>query len=568
VTVTISPAEAMELGRALQALTTEQRAAYIAGLNPDEARVVATAITALEYEGADWRATPTTMAHHLTNGRVKLWRYSRLLGEKFVDAVEGRSTRQIWNLPRRYGKSFFASQWGPAWALDHYPHLKLLLVSYGDELALENAVAVRDILRQHGDQLRAQLRPDRQQAGRFVTTEGGSVLARGIHSGIVGFGADGAIFDDPHKGWPEAHSAAQRDAIDNQFRSVVAGTLETETSWMIVPMTRWHEEDLSGRLLARMEQESGVEWELVRIPELAEPPQMDSAHPWLRLPDPLGRAPGQPIEPERFRIESIRLKHRIAGSYLTASMYQQRPSPEEGGDIKRAWFRIEDALPPRFDTAISSWDMKLKDKETGDYVVGQYWGRTGKDFWLGDQLRGQWNQATTEAAIALMAVRHPDIRAHHIENTGNGPEVMEALRSSHPGYTVSDDVAGQLGMGPGEADAVNNLRRRGMGALLPVIVKGSKGVRLRAVSGYMEAGDVHLLKRDYIGAYLEEMASFPQGAHDDQCDATSQALSKLARGSATVTRAAGSIPKAPINTRQGTTAARTGRVVTPRTGGY
>jgi phage terminase large subunit-like protein len=282
---------------------------------------------------------------------------------------------------------------------------------------------------------------------------------------------------------------------------------------------------------------------------------------------------GNPVDEDVFALQTgtgnyVAWGYASSNSYLTASMYQQRPSPEEGGDIKRAWFRIEDALPPRFDTAISSWDMKLKDKETGDYVVGQYWGRTGKDFWLGDQLRGQWNQATTEAAIALMAVRHPDIRAHHIENTGNGPEVMEALRSSHPGYTVSDDVAGQLGMGPGEADAVNNLRRRGMGALLPVIVKGSKGVRLRAVSGYMEAGDVHLLKRDYIGAYLEEMASFPQGAHDDQCDATSQALSKLARGSATVTRAAGSIPKAPINTRQGTTAARTGRVVTPRTGGY
>ena len=366
--VEVSPGDLVELGRMVLAMPERERLEYLMGLDPADLDVIERAVTAAEQDGADWRATPVTMGHHLTRGKIRLWRYSTLLGEKFVDAVEGRSIRQIWNLPRRYGKSMFASQWGPTWALDKYPHLKLLLVSYGDELALENAIAVRTNLLAFGDQLRARLQPDRRQAGRFVTTEGGGILARGIRSGIVGFGADGAVFDDPHKDWIDAHSPSQRQRVDDQFRSVVAGTLETETSWIIIPMTRWHEDDIAGRRLAQMEQETGLEWEVVRIPELAEAPEPDSPHWWLRLPDPLGRAPGEPIEPERFRVPAIQVKHKLAGTYLTASMYQQRPSPEEGGEIKRAWWAdaAVDTLPPSYDDEISSWDMKLKDKESGD----------------------------------------------------------------------------------------------------------------------------------------------------------------------------------------------------------
>ena len=234
-------------------------------------------------------------------------------------------------------------------------------------------------------------------------------------------------------------------------------------------------------------------------------------------------------------------------------MYQQRPAPEEGSDIKRDWFRIEDTLPARFDRAISSWDMKLKDKEAGSYVVGQFWGRVAGQFWLADQLRGQWNQATTENAIALMAVRHPDIHLHYIENTGNGPEVMQALRAAHPEYVVDEDMRGNLSATPAEAAAVQALRRRGMSRLMPVVVKGDKRVRMRAVSGYIEGRDVHVLDSGWLPLYLEEMAAFPNGANDDQVDATSQALSKLARGQATVTRAAGELPKTQIDTRQGGT---------------
>lgn len=780
----------------------DQRRTWVGQLTSEAHIAVARqVITAYEQGTADWRQNPTTMAHHLTGGTLRQWRYSMMLGEKFKDAVEGRSIRQIWCLPPRYGKSVIASQWGPTWALDRNPAYKMILVSYGDTLAVSNATVARDNLREHRDQLRAQLRADRRSAGLFATTAGGQVLARGINSGIIGMGAHGIVFDDPFKNWIEAHSAARRQSVDDAFRSVVSSRLDFADSWVIVVMTRWHEDDLVGRLMQRGAAGTGEQWELVRMAEVADEYDPGSLDQYKRMVDPLGRAAGELLEPERFDRATIAAKHLAAGctpaetpilmadwtvkpisevrrgdqvvgwvsesghkmrmqpttveettvrpgtvhdyrmasgrvvratidhrwfkragreygpahvgsplrfvcpverptltereralwnwlagmvdgeghigsfrrlnicqtlgkngpivdqldsvltelglsyrrtvvprrqerwadkvdfdiqavgpvyrtliretllakkaqavralydgagrtgryvdrvesisnpvdepvyalqtgtgnyvawgyassnSYLTAGMYQQRPAPEEGGEIRRAWFvdALVETLPDRYDDVVSSWDMKLKDKESGDYVVGQMWGRTGKDFWLIDQLRGQWNQATTENAIALMTVRHPEIRRHYIENTGNGPEVMTSLRATKPGYEVSDDVAGALGMVGDEQARVSALRQRGLGQLLPVVVKGDKSVRMRVHSGKAEAGDVHLRTGwAGLGPFLDEVSAFPDGAHDDQVDAMSQALSKLAGGEASAKAPSGTLPKAQINTRTGT----------------
>jgi hypothetical protein len=492
------------LARELAALSDDELAKLTAEMSDDEYDVV---VGIIGGEGGDlarrigrgggesWRLTPTTMANYLTGGKLKRWPYAMLLGRKFADAVEGRSTRQIWNMPPRYGKSLYASQWGPAWALDRDPSYQMILASYGDTLALENAHKLRSLLVDYRDHLRVDLRPDRRAAKRFVTSAGGGILASGLLSGITGFPANGLVLDDPFKNWQEAHSAARRDAVENEFRAVVASRMEWEDSWVIVPMTRWHEDDICGRLIKHAEDETGEAWEMVRIPELCDDPDND----------PLGRALGEVIETQRFSKRAIARKHLTAGTYLTASMYQQRPAPEEGGELKRAWWRLESSMPPHYDVAVSSWDLKLKDNETGDFVVGQVWGRTGKDMWMVDQLRGQWNQATAESAIALMSIRHPYLRAHYIEKAGNGPEVIAALTSQHPDYELSDDIFSQLGMTLEERIKVTALRRRGMGGIMGVTVKGTKSARMRAVSGYIEAGDVHLPERaSWLGTFMDE----------------------------------------------------------------
>lgn len=496
-----------------------------------------------------WRANPLTMARHLTRKvapdgtathAIEDYAYTRLLAQKFVDAVELRSPRQIWNLPSRYGKSTLASRYGPAWALDQRPDLTMILASWGDRLAQENAVFVRDFLIAHGDVLRTRLKRDRRERSRFVTEQGGGIIAAGIGAGLAGLGGLGAIVDDPFKNWADAHSEARREEVWDWFRSTLYLRMDQiELSFIIVPMTRWHEDDLTGKLEQAMLDGDGDKWEIVRLPALAEDD------------DILGRTRGEPLEPKRFPMTAVQQRARTLGSYLAAGLEQQRPAPEEGTDIMRGWWKWYDAAPAKFDAATTSWDMKLKDSEKGDYVVGLAMGRTGGDYWILDELRGQWNEATTKVAIALMQVRYPWIRRHVIENTGNGPEVLRGLRRKQPGYTISMDIRGALGMLASEVAAVEALLRRGMSGLLPENPKGTKRIRMRARVGLIESGNVHLpANRDWALSLVNEAATFPNGSFDDQVDALSQGLKRLeGLGTAKVERPTGKVPTPPPGRR-------------------
>lgn len=525
---------------------------FMADQPPEYAMVIEQAAAELSI---GWRANPGTMMQRLTRGRRKLWRYVQILADAFRRAVEGESIRQIWNVPARYGKSTIGSQWGPVWAFDRNPSIKLALTSYGDELANENAIVVRDLLLEHSGVLNAQLRPDRRRMDRFVTSEGGELIAAGVGSALTGFGADGAIVDDPFKNWQEAHSPSMRQRVWNWYRAVVRLRLEYDLSFIIVVQTRWHEEDLTGMLTAADEEGDGEGWEVIRLPALADRPD-----------DLLGRELGEVLEPERFSLEGVKARHKALGSYLTAGMEQQLPAPEEGGEILRVWWRWDDAMPLKADDWVTSWDMKLKDKESGDYVVGQAWGRTGADYWCVDQMRGQWNQATTRAAIALMSVRFPQIKRHLVENTGYGPEVMASLRGGLVGYVLSDDIAGLLGMTVEERAQVQVILRRGIPGITPVNPKGSKTVRMRAESPLIEAGNVHLpTQASWAGALVDEAAAFPDGAHDDMVDAMSQALSKLAKGPASIKAPRGVTRKPTPGGRATSAQVRVGRGASVRT---
>lgn len=536
-----APTDPLEdVARLLERFTPGQLEEILPRLDPADVAIIERVLGDKAKSG--WRSNPVAMAHHLTNGTIKQYAYSQLLGEKFVDAVEGRSIRQIWNIPARFGKTLVASQWGPVWAFDRNPAIKIALTSYGNDLAHKNATDVRDLLVQHGDVLGCRLRKDRRRGDRFVTEEGGGLIGAGIGSALTGFGADGAICDDPFKNWQEAHSEARRLLVWNWFRSVLRTRLERDDSFIIVVQTRWHEDDLTGKLLQSDLEGEGEDWELIRLPAIAEAPNPKAAQLWMRLPDPLGRARGEPLEPLRFSLESSLQRARALGSYLAAGLEQQRPAPEEGTDIMRAWWKWYDEPPPKFDASCTSWDMKLKDKEAGDFVVGQAWGRTGGDYWALDQLRGQWNQTTTKTAIVLMQVRHPKIRMHVVENTGNGPEVMAELRRAQPGYSVSEETRSELGITDDEVPKVNALFRRGMSGLLPEIVKGDKRVRARAQTPLVEAGNVHLpLRSHWAEGFVDEASTFPNGSHDDQVDAWSQALKRLAGGRGTSTKPTGTV---------------------------
>lgn len=548
------------IARRVLAMAPDTRERYIlqqAREHPENLELIERAIA--EEMSIGWRATPATMAYHLDRVGAQPvpkpfenFRYSMLLGEKFVDAVEGRSPRQIWNLPAQYGKSALASQWGPTWFLDRHPERNIILAAYGDNLTRRNSLTVLRLLRQHKTLLRVELMRDQQQQDRFTTNSGGGLLATTIDGEATGFGAHGLVIDDPFKNWQDAHSENRRRHVLNQYRSVFRMRLTSDDAWVIIVMTRWHEKDLCGELYAEGLSGDGEEFELVRLAEVAEAPEPESENPAMRLPDPLGRQPGEILEPRRFGEAAVAARRLAAGPYLWAGMHLQRPAPEAGTEILRDWWQIDEALPPQFDEIITSWDMKLKDKQTGDYVVGETWGRVGSSYWLYAIQRGQWNQPTAENAIALAAVREPRTNLHVVENTGYGPELMQAIREPKDGYVVSDDMAGTLGMTTQEREQVQALRRRGVPGVVAENVVGDKRVRMRAHSGLIEAGNCKLWARlPGLAAFLEEMSAFPDGAHDDQVDACSQALKRLRHGDATVGNpGARQMPATPI-ARQG-----------------
>ena len=489
--------------------------------------------------GEGWRLDPSRMAAHFRGAPLDTtWRqppHVVYLASKFRQLVlpsdDPRSSkRQIWNLPGRYGKSRLGSQWGPAWCLDRTEgRARILGISYGDMLADENADAIRSILRAHPDELRCQLRPDRQRLDRFVTDAGGGILYSGINSTVTGFGAGaggGLIIDDPFKNWQEAHSETRRDHIFNQYRGTLRNRLDDDDAFILIIHHRVHEDDLTARLIdeAAFADEYGDQWDVTVLPALA----VEG--------DVLGRAPGEPLDPERFSLAAVRNRAAGMGSYLASGLEQQQPTPEEGNDIKRHWFTLDSNVPDRFDDSLTSWDTALKDKEANDFTVGQLWARAGSSFWLLAEMRGHFDQPTMRAAIALMSIRFTWNLRHVVEYAAAGPEVIEKLTAgSGPDYVISDAIATSLSMTDSERVAVENVLRTGLPGVQGRSVRGDKRVRARAVTPLIEPGHVHLPEHAaFVPGFLDEVAAFPNGAHDDRVDAMSQALSRLWGTEATI----------------------------------
>jgi len=473
-----------------------------------------------------WRAHPAALMYHLTGDDWWLRRHVQFLSRKFRDAATGVSPRQIWNMPPRLGKTRVLDG-GEIWNIDRTGGVSMSIrvthavtLAARSSLIIRNMVAHVDVGATIGEPPPGTAAVEKATQTEWYTTAGGGLLATSMSAQVLGFGVGrGGVLtiDDPMKDWQQAHSKTQRDMAHDQYRGTYRHRLDDETAGIIVVMQRLHRDDLTGRLLEDMASGDGDDFELVSIPHIADSPD-----------DLLGREIGEPIDPEAFSLGAARGRARALGSHVAAAVEQQNPQEEVGNEILREWFRIEDQYPARFDQTLTSWDLKLKDNESGDFVVGQCWGRTGTGFWMIDQIRGRFDHATTVNAIALLQIRNPQVRHHVVEAAGSASDVLPTLTKPQPDYDVSDKMAARLGMAADEQAAVQELRRRGMTGVVTHPPKGSKTVRARTwIAPLAEAGNVHLWSQGtWLAAYLDEMAGFPSPP-DDQVDATSQALQRL-----------------------------------------
>lgn len=483
---------------------------FIESLPPDELAVVELALRRRVMD--PWRRDPCAMATHLDD-MLRPWRYVQIIGHhmrRLIDTAAGADIpdplyRLIVMLPARYGKTLTSSIWSTVWGLDRYPWLKFILASYADDLAQTNSLMIRDILEQYAGVLRVKLRRDSRAAKHLRTTEGGQVRAVGVGSGLTGHGGDVLLMDDLFKNWEEAHSPAYRERAWNWYRSVLYTRQQRENSAIAYIGTRWHEDDLVGRLLDPPGDVEKEHWEVVRMPALAEEPN-PHGKPWEQLPDPLGRAPGEPLEPERFSLDAVRMRAAALGSYLAAGMEQQRPSSMEGGVLKRAWWKWYGPrpLPHDADDWLISWDASFADKADSSYVVGQCWARRGANRFLIDQVRDRMDYPTFRRMLLTFGAKWSHVNRTLVENKANGPAVIADLRGIVPGLVDREP-------------------------------HGSKENRAHACAGLVEGGNVFLpdpglndidsqVDRSFVHGFVDECATFPGGSNDDQVDAFTQAM--------------------------------------------
>ena len=445
-----------------------------------------------------------------------------------VDATaEGTGpSRLIVSMPPQVGKSYTASLWTPAWYLERHPHRQVILASHESRLATSFGRQVRDTLIRHAAAGRVQVRLARDvaAASEWETTQGGGMLSRGIGGSITGRGAHLMLIDDPLKGFAEAHSVAIRQAHWDWWLSV-AQTRLRPGAVVIVVMTRWHEDDLAGRLLSPEFEGDPDEWRTVRIPALGEG---DVEHDDV-APDALGRAEGEPIataaDDEDLDAAATRWEatRRSVGPYVWAGLYQQRPSEPEGTILKRAWwqfYRLDAGRIVRPDGSTvlldemriyQSWDLAFKDRSSSDWVVGQVWGASGGDRFLLAQTRDRLDFVATKRAVRQLRAAWPSTAATWIEDKANGPAIIAELR-------------------------------REISGLLPVNPRESKEARAWATTGDLAAGNIWLPAPEeapWVRDFVEECAAFPNGSHDDQVDAYTQAILRM-RGEGGIDRPTGS----------------------------
>lgn len=523
--------------RWLADLTDDELADLVAQLDDQQLAVLEREIGNLD----PVRANPAVYAHWVTRDdpvQFQLWRHTVHMSEAMAKAQTGEEPHQIHMVGSQYGKTTLL-MWLIVWMLDRDPTLRIMYVSHGADRAVAFGRSVRDLVQQHAKTLRFALRTDLRAAGMWQTPEGGGLYCVGVNGQITGFPQDVVLCDDLIKGWVMAHSPTQRQHVWDVYTSQIRMRVQGSASPIIHMGTRWHEDDIQARLRARQDADPNADtWHVVRLPTFAEAPDPLNKDPLLRMPDPLGRGVGELLCPERFDEKEALARKATLQMYLWAAMEQQRPAPIEGSIFKRQWWQLdtEGAFGGHADAWVSSWDMKLKNRKAGDYVVGQVWARTGSHYWLLDMFRGQWDQPTVENAVALCMVRWPQIRLHIMENTGNGPEVMTALRTRQPDYVLTKDIADALGMTAGERTKVQELRRRGLGGILPNSPTSDKLTRAIATTGVVQSGNVHVAASGgaqlWLPDFLEEMAAFTGkgDAHDDIVDCTTQAINYFLGG--------------------------------------
>lgn len=439
--------------------------------------------------------------------RYKAEPVHRLIAGTFERVLHGEIKKLMVFAPPQTGKSMLASVYFPAYWLSHRPHDPIILTSYAASLAVRFSRQARSVIEDSRyKDLFPSIRTEysSRAADMWDLADAlGSVRAAGAEGAITGHGARLGIIDDPFEDWHAAYSEGQRERIWTWYRTTFR-TRVWEDGAIVIIMTRWHLDDLAGRLL----QTQGNEWTVLRLPALAETQEeRDRINAQMGLPaglpDPLGRKPGEALAPQRFSADTLKDIASDVGSLAFAAEYQGAPTLPEGSTFKRQWFKLVDATPNLFTAVVRYWD-KAATRDGGDYSAGVKMGIATVHgeirYYILNVIRGQWSAGERNRVIQQTArIDGPDVQVWVEQEPGSGgKESAQITVSQLAGYDVHAEP-----------------------------VTGAKEVRARPFAAQCEAGNVYLLRAPWNETYIEELCAFPAGAHDDQVDGSSGAFNKL-----------------------------------------
>lgn len=402
----------------------------------------------------------------------------------------GKRRRLITTMPPRHLKSITISVASVAWCLGKAPHMRLICVSYNNELAAKLARDCRQVML--SDWYRSAfpgVEISRATEMEIDTTAGGGRFATSIGGTLTGRGGDVIIIDDPMKA-----DDAFSDAVRQQVRDWTTSTLfsrlnDKSTGAIILVMQRLHEDDLAGYFLER----GG--WEHLNLPAIAEEEQR-----LLLLGDRIHeRRVGDILHPARESLEVLDGIRRDVGSHMFSAQYQQAPVPAGGALIKRDWLRRYQVAPKvePGDLIVQSWDTASKGGALNDYSACVTALVRKETVYILDAHRRQLDFPDLVRTVRLLADRYsPDILL--IEDAASGQQLIQVLNESDAG-------------GP-----------------RPIACKpeSDKVTRMSACSALIESGGLVLPEEaPWLAPFEREILAFPHGKHDDQADALSQLLS-------------------------------------------
>ncbi len=401
------------------------------------------------------------------------WRHLKFI-RKELNLITSKEIKKLMLfMPPRHGKSEQVTVRYAGWFLENDPSQRVILGAYNSTLAEKFSRKIRRIV-----QSRIELNKERKSVAEWETQAEGGLRAAGVGVGVTGMGANLIIIDDPVKNREEANSEAYREKTWSWYCDDLYTRLEPNASIILI-QTRWHEDDLAGRILAS---EDGPNWRVINLPAIAE------------LNDPLGRLEGEALCPERYDLKALAEIKLVMGASFQA-LYQQRPSAIEGEIFLREWWQFYRDVP-YLEKVVQSWDTAFKDKQENDYSVCTTWGIAKNAFYLLHVWKGKVQFPELKNVSKLLADNFkPD-------------EIL-----------IEDKASGQ--------SLIQELNRETRYAIRAIKVDRDKIARANASTPIISAGKVFLPENStWFGTntldFIDTLASFPNAAHDDEVDSTTQ----------------------------------------------